>query len=89
MDRPSQINFEKAKHVIPLQQIKSFVVNDRELHIKLIQQQGNRKLEKDWILRMVNPLLVKKWYDKLQKKPQSESPKKQPSESPKKSVKKP
>ncbi len=71
MDHPSQINFGKAKHVIPLQQIKSFVVNDRELHIKLIQQQGNRKLEKDWILRMANPLLVKKWYDKLQKKPQS------------------
>lgn len=63
--------------MVPLQLLKSFVINERELHIKLVQLEGNHKLEKDWILRMSTPLLVKKWHDKLQKKP--ESPKKLPS----------
>jgi hypothetical protein len=66
-DPPSKIKFEKSKISIPITQLRSFVLNERELHIKVVQSDGARKLEKDWNLRMASPALAKKWYDRLQR----------------------
>jgi hypothetical protein len=64
-DPPEKLNFEKAKIVIPITQVKTTVVLEREVHIKLLQAEGSKKFEKDWVLRMSSAGLAKKWYDIL------------------------
>jgi hypothetical protein len=64
-DPPERLDFDKAKILIPISQIKTVVVLEKELHIKLVQAEASKKIEKDWILRMSSAGLAKKWYDRL------------------------
>lgn len=73
---PEKIDFSKAKITIPIPQMKSVLVLDKELHIKLLQTQASKKVEKDWILRMSTTTLAKKWYDRLQQEKMIEMQKK-------------
>ncbi len=83
-DPLEKLNFEKAKITVPITHVKTAVVLDREVHIKLLQSEGSKKFEKDWVLRMSSMDLAKKWYDILhaekikevqRKSPQKTTPK--------------
>lgn len=77
IDEPaSKAGFDKPKLTVPISQLKTFVVNERELRIKVTQTDGTRRLEKDWNLRLATPLLAKKWYDRLQREKVLETAKK-------------
>lgn len=45
--------------------MKTAVAQEREVLIKLLQTEGSKKFEKDWLLRMSTPALAKKWCDIL------------------------
>jgi hypothetical protein len=44
----------------------------------LLQTDGSKKFEKDWVLRMSTPALAKKWYDILHAEKIKEIQKKSP-----------
>lgn len=50
-ENPQRINFDNAKIVIPISQVKTAVSVGREVHIKVVQAEGGKKVEKEWVLR--------------------------------------
>jgi hypothetical protein len=49
---PEYIPFEKAKSRISIENIKTVMVNEREFRLKFYVLDGNKRMEKSWLLRM-------------------------------------
>jgi hypothetical protein len=76
---------EKPKSTIPISQLRSIVVNERGLLIKFVFVDGEKKIEKEWTLRLANAVLARKWYDKLQREKILDTARKSQAKSPQKS----
>lgn len=63
---PQLIPFQKAKHTIPIENIKTILVNEKEFKVKYYVLDGDKKNDKVWLFRTKDPSLAKKWQDKLQ-----------------------
>lgn len=67
------MNFDKPKTTILLTNIKSLVIDAATMNIKFYMIDGNKKSERTWIIRFMNDVLAKKWYELLQKEKVSSS----------------
>jgi hypothetical protein len=51
--------------LVPIDRIKSVMVSEKDLVVKFVVDENNRKLERTWLLRASSQALAKKWQDKL------------------------
>lgn len=75
---PEKINFEKPKSTILIADIKNLLTKENELTIRYAFVDGTKRIERSWVLRMTNPAMAKKWYDRLQREKTNEAIKRSP-----------
>jgi hypothetical protein len=62
---PSADSLTKAKTKVPINNIRNVLVNERQINLKFVVEDGTRLLEKSWILRAATEGLAKSWQDRL------------------------